>query len=69
MVFMSDPNEYLPVAQFSFILIEGEKTALHQLWVTPFGQSEWRPVPTIELGKQRKPAVAGYLEDDDDVHQ
>lgn len=58
-------DDWLPTIQFGFQLVEGEQI-LHQLWITPMGLTEWRPVPMIELGPQRKPAVAGYYEDEDD---
>jgi hypothetical protein len=58
-------DEFLPTIQFGFQLHKG-KEILHQLWITPLGLTEWRPVPMIELGPTRKPAVAGFLEDDDD---
>ena len=58
-------DEFLPTMQFGFQL-DGEKTVLCQMWVTPMGLTEWRPVPVVELGPTRKPAIAGYLEDDDD---
>lgn len=58
-------DEFLPTIQFGFQLVRDEQV-LHQLWITPLGKTEWRPVPMIELGPTRKPAIAGYLEDDDD---
>ncbi len=63
---MPNSDEYLPTIQFGFQLTSDNREILHQLWVTPMGLTEWRPVPMIELGPQRKPAVAGYLEGDDD---
>ena len=57
-------DEFLPTMMFGFQL-EDDKTVLCQMWVTPLGLSEWRPVPMVELGSNRKPTVAGYLDEDD----
>jgi hypothetical protein len=67
-------DEFLPTMQFGFQLTEdeyglepkGHKQVLCQMWVTPMGLTEWRPVSMVELGPQRKPSIAGYLEEDDD---
>jgi hypothetical protein len=59
-------DDWLPTIQFGFLLDSHDKHILHQMWVTPMGLTEWRPVPMIELGQQRKPSVAGYLGDDDE---
>lgn len=60
-----DHDEFLPTVCFGFMLKNGQ-TLLHQMWVTPMGRTEWREVPMLELTPNRKPAVAGYLEDDDE---
>jgi len=52
---------FVPVAQFGFV--DGK---LHQLWITPLGRTEYRPVPVVELDANRKPCVTGYLEGEDD---
>jgi hypothetical protein len=57
-------DEWVAVAQFRYTL-EAGRTTLEQLWITMSGKQEWRPVPIIEVNDKRKPAIAGYLEDDD----
>lgn len=50
---------------FGFVEVKG-KSVLHQLWVNPLGQSQYRPVPMVELDAANRAAcVTGYLPDDD----
>jgi hypothetical protein len=53
-------DEFIPVAQFE--MIDGR---LHQLWTTPLGKSELRPVP-IAVAADRTPCTAGFLEEEGD---
>ncbi len=43
---MIDAQTWVPVAFFTFI--EGDDR-LHQLWVTPLGQTEWRAIETRDI--------------------
>ena len=55
-------DEFVPVAQFE--MVDGR---LHQLWTTPLGKSELRPVPIAPPSDEsRPPCVAGWVEDDDE---
>jgi hypothetical protein len=54
-------DEFVPVAQFE--LVDGR---LHQLWTTPLGRSELRPVPIAPASDERRPCIAGFLEEDAD---
>lgn len=59
-----EQDTFMPTVMFGFMLKDG-KNILHQMWVTPLGLTEWRQVPMLELTTDRKPAVAGYLPDED----
>lgn len=61
----ANQDEFMPTIMFGFMLKDG-KNILHQMWVTPMGLTEWRQVPMLELSSERKPAVAGYLEENDE---
>jgi hypothetical protein len=39
---------------------------LHQQWLSADGQSEWRPVPVVEVKPDRRPAVAGWVAEEDE---
>jgi hypothetical protein len=52
-------DEFVPVA--SFELVDGR---LHQLWTTPLGRSELRPVPIVQADESRRPCVAGWVEEE-----
>jgi hypothetical protein len=54
-------DEFVPVA--SFEMIDGR---LHQLWTTPLGRSELRPVPIVQTDESRRPCVAGWVEGETD---
>ena len=62
----TDINTFHPTVMFGFLPDHKGKDVLCQMWVNSLGLAEYRPVPMIELDKSRKPAVAGYLEEDDD---
>jgi hypothetical protein len=51
---------------FGFMPDPKGKQVLCQMWVNALGLTEFRPVPMVELDKNRKPAVAGYLEETED---
>ena len=61
----AEPDEFLPTVCFGFQMVKGEQV-LHQMYVTPMGLTQWRPVPMIELGPTREPCVAGTLSDADE---
>jgi hypothetical protein len=55
-------DEFVPVA--SFELVDGR---LHQLWTTPLGVSQLRPVPIVPAADEsRTPCVAGWVEEEGD---
>ena len=58
-------EEWVAVEQFRLDLELG-KTTLFQKWMTVSGKEEWRPMPIMEINDKRKPAIAGYLEEDED---
>lgn len=59
----SEIDQFHPTLVFGF---QGE--TLCQMWVSPFGLTEYRPVPMVELNEQKKPCVTGFVGDtyDDD---
>ena len=66
---MADPEPFYPTVSFAFSPVRGE-TLLHQLWVDQWGHAEWRQVPMIELGEDKKPArapsIAGFVPEEDE---
>ena len=64
---MDDPNQtYHPTMMFGFMLNAEGKEVLSQMWCNALGHMEFRPVPMIEMKDERKSAIAGYLDGDDD---
>lgn len=62
---LSMPEGFYPTICFGFVM-EKDKTVMQQMWVDQWGNTEWRPVPMIELSDKKKPeAVAGYLDGND----
>jgi len=47
--------------------LENRDGVTFQLWIQGSGLTEWRPIPTVnEPPPPRRPAVAGYLSEDDE---
>ena len=60
---MADEQLY-PVMFFGFNLVKGEQV-LSQMYVDQWGNSQWKPVPMINVGdKPKTPAIAGYVPED-----
>ena len=62
---MDDPEEqFFPTLAFGFAGPRGHEK-LMQLWVGSFGSQDWRPVPTIKLGK-KPAAIAGFVPEEEE---
>ena len=62
----SEIDQFHPTLMFGFQVNGEDEQVLCQMWVTPTGLAEYRPVPMVELNEKRKPCVTGYIEGDDD---
>ncbi len=56
---MIDAQTWVPVAFFTWIeesdkSCGGTRQVLHQLWVTPLGQTEWRAIETRDFDAMTK---------------
>ena len=56
-------EQFYPTVCFGITMV-GEKTVMSQMFVDQWGTVEWRAVPMIEIKADRKPSIAGTIEDE-----
>ena len=64
---MSESEQFHATVAFGWSGPKGEEK-LHQLWVGDHGTLDWRMVPTIVEGLQKKrtPSIAGFIPEEDE---
>jgi len=58
---MIEQTQWIPT-----MWLENRDGVTFQLWIQGSGLTEWRPIPTVNETASRRPAVAGYLSEDDE---